>query len=227
LEDSTFTSKDVIALSKDMTFVKVEAKKDTITADQYKIVGFPTIILMNSSGEEIDRIYGYLPHEEFVSTIQSYLQGKETLEDLKNRFQADSTDVELAYKIAEKYEGRRGYEEAASYYQKVVDLDPENKKGKSQDALFNLAWLGLREKDYLKAVDAFKNFLEKYPKGENAEDAERLIPYSYAKAGDTTKALELYEKFLTDYPSSADTSWVKEKIKELKKEGATDSSRTQ
>lgn len=222
MEDSTFTSKDVIALSQDMVFVKVEAKKDTVTGDQYKIVGFPTIILMNSSGEEIDRIYGYLPHEEFVSTIQSYLQGKETLEDLKSRFQADSTDVELAFKLAEKYEGRRGYEEAASYYQKVVDLDPENKKEKSQDALFNLAWLELRKKDYLKAVDAFKNFLEKYPKAEMAEDAERLIPYSFAKAGDTTNALELYQKFLVDHPDSKDTSWVKDKIKELKKEGSTE-----
>ena len=222
MEDSTFTSKDVIALSPDIIFVKAEAKKDTVTADQYKIVGFPTIILMNSSGEEIDRIYGYLPHEEFVSTIQSYLQGKETLEDLKNRFQADSTDVELAFKLAEKYEGRRGYEEAASYYQKVVDLDPENKKEKSQDALFNLAWLELRKKDYLKAVDAFKNFLEEYPRAEMAEDAERLIPYSFAKAGDTTNALELYQKFLIDHPDSKDTSWVKDKIKELKKEGATE-----
>jgi tetratricopeptide (TPR) repeat protein len=222
LEDSTFTSKDVIVLSRDMIFVKAEAKNDTLTADQYKIVGFPTIILMNSSGEEIDRIYGYLPHAEFVSTIQSYLQGKETLEDLKNRFQADSTDEELAYKLAEKYEGRRGYDEAASYYQKVVNLDPENKNGKSQDALFNLAWLELRKQDYLKAVDAFKNFLEKYPKGEDAEVAERLIPYSYAKAGDTTQALELYQKFLTDHPDSKDTSWVKDKIKELKKEGATE-----
>jgi tetratricopeptide (TPR) repeat protein len=205
-----------------MIFVKIEAKKDTVIADQYKIAGFPTVILIQSSGEEIDRIYGYLPDSEFVSTIQAYLQGKETLEDMKNRFQADSTDVELATKLAEKYEGRRRYDEAVLYYQKVVALDPENKKGKSQDALLNLAWLEIRRKDYLKAVDVFKNFLEKYPKGENALDAERYIPYSYAQAGDTTKALELYQKFLIDHPSSADTGWVKEKIKGLKKEGATE-----
>jgi TolA-binding protein len=109
----------------------------------------------------------------------------------------------------------------------VVALDPENKKGKSQDALINIAWLEIRRKDYLKAVDAFKNFLEKYPKGEMVEEAERYIPYSYAQAGDTAKALELYLKFLTDHPSSADTGWVKEKIKQLNKEESTDSSRTQ
>lgn len=227
MEDSTFTSKDVIALSKDMIFVKAEGKKDTAMGDRFAIAGFPTVVLMKSTGEEIDRIYGYLPDSEFVSTIQAYLQGKETLEDMENRFQADSTDVELATKLADKYEARRRYDEAALCYQKVVALDPENEKGKSKDALFNLAWLEIRRKDYLKAVDAFQNFLEKYPKDEMTEDAERYIPYSYAQAGDTAKALELYQKFLTDHPSSADTGWVKEKIKQLKHEGSTDSSRTQ
>jgi tetratricopeptide (TPR) repeat protein len=222
LEDSTFTSKDVIALSKDMIFVKAEGKKDTAMGDRFAIAGFPTVVLMKSTGEEIDRIYGYLPDSEFVSTIQSYLQGKETLEDMKNRFQADSTDVELASKLADKYEARRSYDEAALCYQKVVALDPENKKGKSQDALLNLAWLEIRKKDYLKAVDTFKNFLEKYPKAEMAQDAERYIPYSYAQAGDTAKALELYQKFLIDHPDSKDTSWVRKKIEELEKKGPTE-----
>ena len=222
LEDSTFTHPEVIALSEDMIFVKAEAKKDTVLRDQYEIAGFPMVILMKSSGEEIDRIYGYRPPEEFVSTIQSYLQGKETLEDIKNRYQADSTDVELAFKLADKYEARRRYDGAILYYQKVVDLDPEDKKGKSQDALFNIGWLELRREEYPKADDVFKNFLERYPESGMAEDAERFIPYSYANAGDTTKALELYQKFLKDHPDSKDTSWVREKIEELKKEGSTD-----
>ncbi len=223
MEDSTFTSKDVIALLKDMIFVRVEARKDTARRDRNEIAGFPTVILMKSSGEEIDRIYGYLPPEEFVSTIQSYLQGKETLEDIKNRFQADSTDVELAFKLAEKYEARRWYDKAMMHYQKVVDLDPEDEKGKSQDALYNIAWLDIRRKEYLKAVDGFRHFLEKYPESEIAQDAEIYIPYSYANAGDTTKALELYQKFLMDHPDSKDTSWVRKKIEELK-EGPTDES---
>jgi outer membrane protein assembly factor BamD (BamD/ComL family) len=221
LEDSTFTSEDVIALSDEMIFVKAEAKEDTVLRDRYEIAGFPTVILLKSSGEEIDRIYGFLPPKEFVSTIQSYLQGKETLEDVQNRFGEDTTDVELAFKLAEKYEARRAYDQAALYYQKVVDLDPEDEKGKSQDAMLNLAWLEMRKKEYLKAVDAFRDFLKKYPESEMIQEAERFIPYSYARAGDTTKAVELYEKFLKDHPNSEDTSWVRERIEELR-EGSTD-----
>ena len=222
MEDSTFTNVDVVALSKEMIFVKAEAKKDTVARDRYEIAGLPTVILMRSSGEEIDRIYGYLPPGEFVSTIEAYLQGKETLEDIENRFRADPTDVELAFKLAEKYEGRRVYDQAKTYYQKVIDLDPEDNQGKSQDALMQMAQLEIRKKDYLKAVDAFKYFLQKYPESEMAPDAEEYVAYSYEKAGDTTRALELYQRFLREHPNSDDTSWVRERIEELTKKGTED-----
>jgi tetratricopeptide (TPR) repeat protein len=220
LEDSTFTAQNVINLSKDIVFVRAEGKKDTLVSDQYKIAGYPTVILMNSSGGEIDRIFGYVRPDTFVSIIEDYLQGINTLEDVQRRFEADSSNLELAFRLAEKYEGRRSYDSASLYYNKVMVLDPENEKGKSQDALFSLAWVQIRGKDYSKALEAFKNFLQKFPKSEMAADAELYIPYCYAKTGDTTQALELYQKFLAQHPDSPDTGWVKDKIKAL--EGSAD-----
>ena len=201
-----------------MVFVKAEAKEDTVTKKKYRIAGFPTVILMNSSGEEIDRIFGYLPPEEFVTTIQDYMQGKNTLEDFEKRFTADPQDAELAFKLAEKYEGRSMYDEAGSYYGKVLDLDPEDEKGNSDDALMSLAWLEVRKKDYQKAVETFEYFGQKFPQSEMAMDAEMYIPYTYARAGDTTKALGLYEEFLANHPDSPDTDWVNKKMRQLKGE---------
>jgi outer membrane protein assembly factor BamD (BamD/ComL family) len=218
LEDSTFTDQKVVRFSQNMIFVKAEAGVDSVTREKYKIAGFPTIILMNSSGEEIDRIFGFLPPDDFVSTIQDYLQGKNTLDDLKKRFQEDSTDVELASKLAEKYEGRSEYDQAATCYKKVLDLDPRDEKGFSDDALMSLAWLEVRKKEYLKAIETFEYFLQKFPKSELAVDAEVYIPYSYARAGDTTKAIGLYEEFLSKHPDSEDTAWVRGNIKKLKGE---------
>jgi tetratricopeptide (TPR) repeat protein len=217
LEDSTFTHPSVIDLSKSMVFVKAEGKKDTVTKERFQLAGFPTVIVMNSAGKEIDRIYGYLPPDEFVTTVKDYLQGKNTLEDLEGRYETES-DAELAFRLAEKYEGRRRYEEAAKYYNKVLDLDPKNEKGHSEDALFNVAWVKLRGEDPQGAVDAFKYFLQKFPQSEMAIVAERYVPFSYAEAGDTSQALKLYEKFLKDHPDSPDTGWVKDQISKLKGE---------
>jgi tetratricopeptide (TPR) repeat protein len=216
LEDSTFTAQNVINLSQDIIFVRAEGKKDTLISDRYKIAGYPTVILMNSSGEEIDRIFGYVKPDTFVTIIEDYLQGINTLDDLVRKFEEDSSDIDLAFRLADKYEGRRMYEQAGIYYQKVVEMDPEDRKGKSDDALFSLAWIQIRGKDYSKALEVFKNFLQKFPQSEMALDAEMYIPYCYSKIGDTTQALELYQKFLTQHPDSPDTGWVKDKIKALK-----------
>lgn len=213
------THESVIQLAKSMIFVKAEAKKDTVVKERYQMAGYPTVIVMNSAGREIDRIYGYAPPDEFVSTIRDYLQGKNTLGDLEKKFAAEP-EAELAFRLAEKYEGRRMYEEAAKHYNKVIDLDPEDEKGNSDDALFGLAWLKVRETEYAEAVDAFKYFLQKFPESEMRAEAEAHIPDCYAKAGDTTKALELFAEFLVKYPDSPDTGWVRDKIKELK--GETD-----
>ena len=201
-----------------MIFVKAEAKKDSLVRDHYKIAGYPTIILMKSSGEEIDRIYGYVPADTFVSIIGDYLKGINTLEDLQRRFEANPKDVDLAFRLADKYESRKAYDQAATYYQKVVELDTDNEKGKAADALYSLASLEIRKKDYPKALDAFKYFLQKFPKSEMALDAEEYIPYCYTKTGDTTKAIELYQAFLTQHPDSPDTDWVRNRIKDLKGE---------
>jgi tetratricopeptide (TPR) repeat protein len=218
LEDSTFTSQNVVNLSADMIFVKAEARKDTLIRDKYNIAGFPTVILFKSSGEEIDRIYGYVPADTFVTIIRDYLQGKNTLSDLEKKFQSDPSDVDLAFQLAEKYESRRAYEQAGSYYQKVVELDQDNQKGKAAEALYSLASLDVRKRDYAKAVDAFQYFLQKFPESEMAADAEEYIPYCYAKSGDTTKAIELFQVFLTNHPDSPDTTWINDQIAALKGE---------
>lgn len=219
MEDSTFTDQSVVRLSRDMVFVKAEAGKDSVTGEKYRIAGFPTVILMNSSGEEIDRIFGFLPPEEFVTTIKDYLQGKNTLDDLEKRFQADPHDLELALQLAEKYESWRDYDEAALYYKTVLDLDPEDEKGNSDDALMSLAKLEVRRKDYPKAIETFEYFLQKFPQSEMAVDAEIYIPYSHERGGDTARALNLYEEFLLQHPDSPDTDWVRGRIKKLRGEG--------
>jgi TolA-binding protein len=201
-----------------MIFVKVEAKKDTLSRDKYNIAGYPTVILLKSSGEEIDRIYGYVPADTFVTIIRDYLQGKNTLSDLEKRYQSDPTDAILAFRLADKFESRRAYDTASFYYQEVVELDQDNQKGKAADALFSLASLDVRKKDYPKAVEAFQYFLQKFPSSVMATDAEEYIPYCYAKSGDTTKAIELYQAFLTNHPTSPDTAWIKDRLEELKGE---------
>ena len=60
LEDSTFTDSSVVDFSREFIWAKVDARADTQAARSFQVFGYPTVILLDPSGQEMDRIVGYL-----------------------------------------------------------------------------------------------------------------------------------------------------------------------
>ena len=66
-----------------MVFFNVNAESaDSIVAQKYSVSGYPTFVLTDSEGKEVDRIVGYLPTEDFLTTVENYKNGIGTLGDL-------------------------------------------------------------------------------------------------------------------------------------------------
>jgi len=215
MDDSVFVDPNVIQLSAEMVFAKINAEEDTVTAKKYGVSGYPTIVLMKPDGEEIDRIYGYMPAPDFVNQINLYLEGKETLQDYLGRLQENPDDIEVNFTLAEKYEARSQYEKSASFYSKVLELDPQNESGKSDKALMNLGFSYYRQKEFQKAIDTNQEFLKRYPASELKDDVIVYIPYFYAKWGKNEMALKLYNQYLKDYPEGGNVEWVNKQIEKL------------
>jgi len=222
MADSTFTDTSVIRFSMDYVFFRTNAEKDTALAEKYKVNGYPTVILVNSSGQEIDRL-GYAPAPDFISGIRGFLKGEGTLSDYESKAKQNPDDVQLWFKLGEKYQERRAFNQAVDCFNKVVSLDPLDKTGKASESLYELGWLylGRNVKQYDKAVEAFQRVIKEYPKSKLALDAEEYIPYSYEKMADTTKALSLYKKFLKDHPTldPGEKDWVQKRIDGLEGKG--------
>ncbi|MEJ5261380.1 MAG: cytochrome c biogenesis protein CcdA [Ignavibacterium sp.] len=62
-------SKNFITLKADMT--KSLAPEVSALREKYKIVGVPTVLILNSKGEEVKRITGFVNAEEFLRLMQS------------------------------------------------------------------------------------------------------------------------------------------------------------
>jgi thioredoxin-related protein len=78
---------------------ELEQNKEIVT--KYNPTGYPTFVITNSKGEEIDRIFGLkekLP-EKFIDLIGSILQGNEELELLKGQYIQNPDSTELFRKI--------------------------------------------------------------------------------------------------------------------------------
>jgi len=215
LDTEVYTDPKVINFfSNEMVLAKVNAEKDTALANKFHISGFPTLVLTDSDGKEIDRIIGYLPATDFLQTLQNYQKGIGTLADLLH--QADSVnDRSLYFEIADKYKYRGGDKEAIDWYQKVID------EGKPTDSLSGESRMALadmfrRAKDYDKALKAFSNIMKDFKGHSFAQDAEIWKAIVYRQKGDTAKAITTFENYIKHFPKSQDVSYATTQINKLK-----------
>ena len=206
----------MIDFSKDYVFVKVQAKKDTITAQEYGIAGFPTVVLLNSNGGEIDRILGYRGPEPFIQQIEDYEAGIGTFSSILKEFEANPMDVHLNFEVAEKYYGRGELDEAITLYERVFLLDQWNEKRKSDVAIYYIGITHRKDKDYDTAAEQFQRMMDTYPNSSYVPDAFVYKAYVYQKGGRKAEAIATYESFIEKYPDHEDAEWAQEQIADLK-----------
>lgn len=76
LDALTFSAPEVIDESKNFITLKADMTKSlapevSALREKYKIVGVPTVLILNSNGEEVNRITGFVNAEEFLKILQS------------------------------------------------------------------------------------------------------------------------------------------------------------
>lgn len=215
LDTVTFVDPLVIGMSLDYVFVKLNAEVDTALAQEYAISGFPTIVITKSNGEEIDRIWGYLPPTDFYNQVQLYLQGKETLEDYLSRLEDEPENLDYLSMIGEKYASRSRYDEAIEHYGKVISLDSENEKGYGARAMASMHDTQERAKDYKRAIATCEKLFRMFKGTEEADEAAAMVGYYTAKQGELKRALKIYRIFVEEHPESENAEWVKKRIADL------------
>ena len=197
-----------------MVLYKTNAEVDTALAHQFNISGYPTLVMTDSKGNEIDRIIGYLPADEFLKQLEDYQKGIGTLSDLLK--QADtSTSRDLYYQIGDKYKYRGGKDEAVVWFTKVIQTGQptDSLSGESKLAIADLY---LRAKDYDKALSGYDEIAGQFQGTGFAEAAGIYTGIALARKGDTAKAIAAFENFVKMYPTSEDTSYAKSQIDKLK-----------
>jgi len=214
LDTVTYVDSAVIAKSHEIVFVKIDAEVDTAIRNQYRIQGYPTIILAASDGTEIDRIGGYLPPADFLETVDNYLNGVGTLDYYLNLPDSEVT-TETLFAIADKYADRGMSEEADDYYNRVVKADPDNNDGFTDQAMIAIGNILRRNEKYDDALTQFASVMKKFKDAEAGQDALIWTAICYRQKGDTVKAIAHFEDFLKKYPESADTAYAKAQIERL------------
>jgi len=209
LAGSTFTDKTMIDYfyKENYVLIKVNPEKDRIAEEKFKVYSYPTLLIFNTAGVEIDRILGFRTAADLIKALEDIKKGIGTLEDLLRRLEKVKDDrtkdsFELRWEVMSKYIASADYPQALAHAEKIIELDRDNSLKQASLALYQKGYIHYKWKKYKKALEILTGICETYPNSDEAEEG-------YADACIYSKAMEdpqftkkLMKDFVKKFPKS-------------------------
>ena len=126
--------------------------------------------------------------------------GKNTLPVLTAEFDKNPEDVDLNFKMAQKYQMRYEEAKAQPFFQKVLELDPEDQKGFQEESSYEIAVYESRSK---KNTEPLKAFIAINPSEKFLKNAYSNLAFSYQRLKDNDNMVATYQEALTKFPENA------------------------
>jgi len=171
-------------------------------------------LLLGPDGAEIDWHVGYgPPPEKFQEKLENSLKGVDTVKSLSASYAKDSKNVDVVFKLAQKYDDRLdpydppSREKIGTLFKEVLALDPDGTKGLTaygdkkvtytEYAEFSLGLLAYRggKRD----IVPLKSFIKKYPESPMGKSAYMYINLFYSSMGTKEEAGKFFEEYVAKF----------------------------
>lgn len=201
LDRKTYTDSVVVALSKRMVSVKVDAEARKDLAKAYGVRAYPTILFLNPDGTVRQGIRGFQPPERFAPAMIQILGTDSERYALSQQVRDNPGDTGLRRSYADVLARSGAFGEAAAQIDTVLrsgDL-PEERLGLELDRLIYLHRSGTEAKKVRKGLESWVRKAKGHPRllegkfyQARAEEAE----------GRSKQARKLYGEIVKESPGS-------------------------
>lgn len=158
-------------------------------AKQYSVRGYPTTVFVNSDGEEVDRVVGYLPIDEFLAELKRIEKGENTYGALQEQVNENPRDIDALKAFASKIEQRNQQsQEALALWKKVADI-AETGSADQRQAEYKIAEY---EAVTNQNPEPLLAYTERYPDSDNSLQAMIQVMQIYRRSGETEKEAEVF-----------------------------------
>ena len=192
LDAETFPSEVVGRATSDLIALKIDAEagEGPSVVERYHVVGYPTVLLLAPDGTEIDRIFGFMPADEFAQTVSSYREGRGTISELRAQVAASPDDLTLVLELGRRAAVRGENDEALQLLTRLIEEDADNALGLRVQAHHTLGkYMYLRgTSDYAAAIGQFEILLSTFPESDEARDANYQMSIALIRSGDEAGA---------------------------------------
>lgn len=200
--------------------IKTNPEKDVESEKVFKVFSYPTMLIFDGKGKEIDRLLGYQGAQELIEKLEDLKKGIGTLEDFLGRYEktkgkAGKENFDLIGKIMNKYIARADYPQALELVDEVQRLDKDNGHKQAAAALFSRGYIYYKWKKFQEAIDALLAIHKIFPKSEEASGAFLSAAFYAGKKKDPAQQLEILKKFVKTFPKHKSVERAKKQIAKL------------
>jgi tetratricopeptide (TPR) repeat protein len=207
--DEKVWSRDEVGKALAPSFVMLrrdgEAGEGESLGKRFHIVGYPTLLVLDAKGNEVDRLMGAVQPRDLINTLQHFREGNGTTAELEQRLAAAPSDSALRLEVATR-KAMRGDAHAPEELERVVKDDPENKAKRAAAALLVLGkYYYLRgTKDYARAIERLSELERRFPHSDEATEVPYNLGIAYHALGRDAEARTTLERWIAAAPK--DTS---------------------
>jgi thiol:disulfide interchange protein len=79
LDEDVWSDNDIVAFSKGQVYLKLnvqESEDGRRLVEKFKVRGYPTVLILNYRGEEINKIVGYMPANKYLKELKNALSAQ-------------------------------------------------------------------------------------------------------------------------------------------------------
>jgi len=204
MDVKTWSHPAVIERSEKYVFLKLNAETEpdgVALQKKFGVVSYPTVLLLDSRGEEFERLEGYLPAEEFLANLRATLEDPDSLGNLKKQEVREPENFGIRLKTGKKLLSRYAFSDARTRFEQILQKDPANRSRLGDASLFYLALsqAGLTQTD--QSLATLDRLFTAYPQSKLLPAGFFMSAQILLDAGRTEAARTRLEKLLRDYPN--------------------------
>lgn len=229
MDKITFVDQTVLEYFKKEKYMmfKINPEKDVESEKVFKVFSYPTFLIFNGKGKEIDRFLGYQDSQTLIRKLEDLKQGIGTLEFYlaqyeKTRGKANKENFDTISEIMNKYIARADYPQALELVDEVVRLGKDNSHKQAAGAVLFRGYIYYKWKKYQQAINVLLNLHKQFPKSEEVPESFLSAAYYAYKMKDPAQQLKILKTFVKKFPDHKSVERAKKQIAKIEKQSNED-----
>lgn len=205
MDRQVYTDSTVAAAAAKYVNKKVDAEKGEgiALAKRYGIAAYPTMVVVDATGKEVNREQGFRPAAQFTRFLDDTREGRGTIEGIEKMLAEGKDTYENRVALGEKYVQRGDHEAARAQFDKAVAHDGSDPGMRSSGLLLAIASGQRTSGAHTAAIQDYERFIALYPSSPRSLEARSGLAVSLAEAGRPDDAFATYKKIADERPDDA------------------------